>query len=254
METSDFWCLSLTESHGATKGSMTIEGISNQADSPPSYHIMVVVLGELLFVLPVSATMSSLHADNSTVLLSAITVSSDEMTGDLGRSPRMQYHVLSLLQAGHFVTFVGYTGESLIPSLLSYAPKSLSGGKKSDKRPTLQVIRFPAPKVDILRSIRVLLPLYFVWRAISLFFLLIVALSFVKPTTLPSTGQQVRPQAVLIQNPPAIPILLVMMIYKYWTGARLIIDWHNLYVYSETFSPFDFFGLVLTLTVVVVCS
>ena len=27
--------------------------------------------------------------------------------GDLGRSPRMQYHVLSLLEAGHYVSFVG---------------------------------------------------------------------------------------------------------------------------------------------------
>lgn len=31
--------------------------------------------------------------------------------GDLGRSPRMQYHANSLLKQGHFVSFVGYDGE-----------------------------------------------------------------------------------------------------------------------------------------------
>lgn len=31
--------------------------------------------------------------------------------GDLGRSPRMQYHANSLLAEGHTVSLVGYTGE-----------------------------------------------------------------------------------------------------------------------------------------------
>ena len=31
--------------------------------------------------------------------------------GDLGRSPRMQYHANSLLKQGHTVSFVGYDGE-----------------------------------------------------------------------------------------------------------------------------------------------
>lgn len=31
--------------------------------------------------------------------------------GDLGRSPRMQYHANSLLKAGHSVSLVGYVGE-----------------------------------------------------------------------------------------------------------------------------------------------
>ncbi len=31
--------------------------------------------------------------------------------GDLGRSPRMQYHANSLLKQGHTVSFVGYHGE-----------------------------------------------------------------------------------------------------------------------------------------------
>lgn len=35
--------------------------------------------------------------------------------GDLGRSPRMQYHALSLARRGFHVTFVGYAGESCRP-------------------------------------------------------------------------------------------------------------------------------------------
>ena len=31
--------------------------------------------------------------------------------GDLGRSPRMQYHASSLLKEGHTVSLVGYNGE-----------------------------------------------------------------------------------------------------------------------------------------------
>lgn len=32
--------------------------------------------------------------------------------GDIGRSPRMQYHALSLSRHGYLVTFVGFSGES----------------------------------------------------------------------------------------------------------------------------------------------
>ena len=41
--------------------------------------------------------------------------------GDLGRSPRMQYHAASLLNTFPLlnVTLIGYEGESLIPSLKS---------------------------------------------------------------------------------------------------------------------------------------
>lgn len=152
----------------------------------------------------------------------------------------MQYHVLSLLQAGHVVTFVGYTGEPLVPPLLKFIPESSLLGMGSDtgvptveanaQRPTLRVIRFPAPKVFVLLS-TILLPIYFAWRAISLFILLIIALSFVNPLPLPSSSREkVKPHAILMQNPPAIPVLAIMVLYKYWTGAKLIIDWHNLYV------------------------
>lgn len=37
--------------------------------------------------------------------------------GDVGRSPRMQYHTLSLANAGHRVSLIGYEGEECVPEL-----------------------------------------------------------------------------------------------------------------------------------------
>lgn len=133
--------------------------------------------------------------------------------GDLGRSPRMQYHCQSLLEAGHYVTFVGYTGEDLIPALSDAA----------DAR--FQVVRFSVPTP---RPISIFKPLYFVWRIVSL----TVALSYSLFVSV--TRQPV--DFVLVQNPPALPLLAVAFVFcrvKAFTqqGRRrpgLIIDWHNL--------------------------
>jgi beta-1,4-mannosyltransferase len=160
--------------------------------------------------------------------------------GDLGRSPRMMYHVLSLLEQNHhhFVTFIGYTGELLIPALLH---------RRYEHR--LHVLRFPAPQLKFLKRFNVLLPLYFTWRIASLTILLILALFFKvgssgtstsTSSTLPpeetskiASKQQKQqdfppPDCVLVQNPPAIPLLAVAALYCHWNKAGLVIDWHNL--------------------------
>lgn len=47
--------------------------------------------------------------------------------GDLGRSPRMQYHANSFCNSfpSATVTLIGYQGEALIPQLNSIQPESL---------------------------------------------------------------------------------------------------------------------------------
>jgi beta-1,4-mannosyltransferase len=40
--------------------------------------------------------------------------------GDVGRSPRMQYHCTSLAENGMSVTLVGYKGESCRPEVQSH--------------------------------------------------------------------------------------------------------------------------------------
>ena len=43
------------------------------------------------------------------------------VAGDVGRSPRMQYHALSLAEEGRAVTLVGYAGERCIDALVRHA-------------------------------------------------------------------------------------------------------------------------------------
>jgi beta-1,4-mannosyltransferase len=128
--------------------------------------------------------------------------------GDLGRSPRMQYHAQSFLEAGHSVTFVGYEGEELIPTLTH-----------KRHRDRLTVVRFDAPVLPSLKQFS--LALYFLWRIVSLSVLLVHNLLFRVPK--PSTVN-----LVLIQNPPALPLLAVAVLYSHYVRAPLVVDWHNL--------------------------
>ena len=130
--------------------------------------------------------------------------------GDLGRSPRMQYHCQSLLDAGHFVSFVGYSGEALIDNLVQHEGKRM------------RVIRFHVPTFFENKTL-----LYAVWRLVSLSLFLAHALFF-------SVGSHTPVDFVLVQNPPALPLLALAYVYcrvkQFLQGRRpgLIIDWHNL--------------------------
>ena len=133
--------------------------------------------------------------------------------GDLGRSPRMMYHVQSLLESSTYhVTFLGYTGTDLIPSLQ----------REELKNKNLKVVRFRAPK--LFKWCKAIAPLlYFAWRIFSLSCLLIYALLF-------RVSQDV--DAFLVQNPPAMPLLAILHFFRSYRYYRkrpsLIIDWHNL--------------------------
>jgi len=124
--------------------------------------------------------------------------------GDLGRSPRMQYHAVSLLNAGHDVTLVGYAGEDLVPAL-----------QKQDR--LLTVVRLHVPTPRFLQEHVLLLPLYYLWRILSLTIACIYAFA-----------QTPKLDVILVQNPPAVPLLLVAVLYSKLFATRLIIDWHNL--------------------------
>jgi beta-1,4-mannosyltransferase len=139
--------------------------------------------------------------------------------GDLGRSPRMQYHCSSLLEAGHYVTAIGYTGEGLIPALTEQQINDNNEPSYGTQR--LQVIRFSTP--SLFRGS----PFYFVWRLLSLTYYLSHALLF---------SVSKRPiDFILVQNPPAIPLLGISYIFCHLIAFRqrgrrpgFIIDWHNL--------------------------
>jgi beta-1,4-mannosyltransferase len=122
----------------------------------------------------------------------------------------MQYHAASLLEEGHTVTLIGYEGEDLVPSL-----SNVANG--------LKVVRFTVPAPQYLR---VFLPSYLLSRILLLFLYVFHALFISIPTR--------KVDVVLVQNPPAMPLLLVAHFFCLWksfsTKCRpaLIIDWHNL--------------------------
>lgn len=136
--------------------------------------------------------------------------------GDIGRSPRMQYHAASLLEEGHTVSLVGYDGVDLIPALCG-----LEEG--------LNVIRFSVPSPDIFKRV---LPIYLVWRILSLCAYLLYALFVSLPANGPHGKKRV--DCVLVQNPPAMPLLAIVYFYclchRTFKGYSpvMVIDWHNL--------------------------
>ena len=141
--------------------------------------------------------------------------------GDVGRSPRMQYHALSLLQLGDHVTvsLVGYTGEALIEELQAYAAHS-------SLQQRLHVVRFHVPAPEALRRLRLF---YFVWRVVSMSLWLLWALLVRVPSQPDIT-------CILLQNPPALPLLAIALGVSRIKGLtqqkqkrpRVVIDWHNL--------------------------
>lgn len=132
--------------------------------------------------------------------------------GDLGRSPRMNYHALSLLEHGHRVTLIGYEGEDIMPQLKLHGT-------------LLDVIRFtPYQPPAFLRKIKLFLPIYYFFRAMGLFNGLCRALRNI----------EMQSDCLLVQNPPSVPLLMVTYLYcnihERVTSIRpgLVIDWHNL--------------------------
>ena len=128
--------------------------------------------------------------------------------GDLGRSPRMQYHALSCAKAGMSVDLLGYEGSDLHPSLSSNA--------------LVHVHRFHvALKYSVAASTSslpsrlarlVLAPL-----KVGLQLMQLLGLMFSCPT----------PDFILVQNPPSIPSLLCCAVVSLLRSSSVIIDWHN---------------------------
>lgn len=117
--------------------------------------------------------------------------------GDIGHSPRMQYHVRSLLQQGCDVDLIGYVETQPHSSLLQY-----------EKLRIHQLT--PVPELGLPTFIR--LATKTVWQ----FLTLLVALISIQ-----------TPQFLLCQNPPAIPTLVCCYYVCCLRKTKLIIDWHN---------------------------
>lgn len=123
--------------------------------------------------------------------------------GDIGRSPRMQYHALSIAKHGGRVDLVGYVESEVHPDVLA-------------NRLIKVVPISPFPKA--LQTSNTLLfvataPLKVLWQIWSLYSAL---------------GYRAKPRKwMMVQNPPSIPTLAVAQFVCFIRNTKLVIDWHN---------------------------
>ncbi|KAG2482357.1 hypothetical protein HYH03_018707 [Edaphochlamys debaryana] len=121
--------------------------------------------------------------------------------GDFGRSPRMQYHTLSLSQQPSTdVHVVAYGGSAPLLELREAA--------------NVHIHLVPEPPAFLRRLPRILFLVCKVLQQLA-------ALLWMMLVTLPSPGH------ILLQNPPAIPTMVVCWLASRRHGAKLVIDWHN---------------------------
>ncbi|XP_045571858.1 chitobiosyldiphosphodolichol beta-mannosyltransferase isoform X2 [Salmo salar] len=118
--------------------------------------------------------------------------------GDIGRSPRMQYHALSLSKHGYSVTFVGFPGtkphqDVIGDERITIIPITEVKGLQVGPRMVSYVTKV------ILQSLQLLLVLL-------------------------KTDVQSH---ILMQNPPGLPSIVVTWLVCGLRGTRFIIDWHN---------------------------
>jgi beta-1,4-mannosyltransferase len=124
--------------------------------------------------------------------------------GDVGRSPRMQYHALSLASENFDVELVGYEGSRPHEDLMKNEKIKLHLMSHPPNMPLV----FPSPFRYAFKVI---------WQSVQLMWVMLVQLQW--------------PSHVLVQNPPAIPTLAVAWMFSRIYGSKFMIDWHN-YGYS----------------------
>ncbi|XP_075557689.1 ALG1, chitobiosyldiphosphodolichol beta-mannosyltransferase [Dermacentor variabilis] len=123
--------------------------------------------------------------------------------GDFGRSPRMNYHALSLAKERLEVDVVAYSGSKPGPDVLS------------NPHIHLHLMREPPGfQKYVPRLVAYILKV--LWQSLALFFSLMF---------LP------KPSHVLVQNPPSVPTLPVVWFCCLLKGSAFVVDWHN-YGYS----------------------
>ncbi|XP_057839446.2 UDP-glycosyltransferase TURAN [Cryptomeria japonica] len=122
--------------------------------------------------------------------------------GDLGRSPRMQYHALSLARQAFFeVDIIAYSGTEPHGAVLEHPSIHL------------HLMRQPIPQ-GLPRFLYLLaLPL----KTMLQFAILIWYICFKIPT----------PDLFLVQNPPSVPTLIAVRWACWIRKSAFLIDWHN---------------------------
>ncbi|XP_073816887.1 ALG1, chitobiosyldiphosphodolichol beta-mannosyltransferase [Musca autumnalis] len=122
--------------------------------------------------------------------------------GDIGRSPRMEYHACSFLEHNYNVDLIGYLESQPLEQLSTALPRC--------KIHELS----PVPVTNLTPTLKLIFKTF--WQTLSL----LIALASIR-----------RSNFLLLQNPPGIPALAVCYLYCLITRTKFIIDWHN-YTYT----------------------
>uniref|UniRef100_A0A8C4T0W5 ALG1 chitobiosyldiphosphodolichol beta-mannosyltransferase n=1 Tax=Erpetoichthys calabaricus TaxID=27687 RepID=A0A8C4T0W5_ERPCA len=118
--------------------------------------------------------------------------------GDIGRSPRMQYHCLSLSRHGYGVTLLGYRVTKPHPDLLNE--------KNIQICPISEVKGLTVGPAVLRYIVKVVL------QCLQLFYALL---------------RIDAPHFILLQNPPGLPSIAVAWFICLLRASKLMIDWHN---------------------------
>ncbi|KAE9585052.1 putative chitobiosyldiphosphodolichol beta-mannosyltransferase [Lupinus albus] len=124
--------------------------------------------------------------------------------GDIGRSPRMQYHALSLAnQASLEVDIVAYGGSEPHAALLA--------------NPSIHIYimkQWPTSRQNLPK---ILQPIMLLLKPLVQIFMLLYFLC-VKITS---------PDVFIVQNPPSVPTLVAVKWASWLRNSSFVIDWHN---------------------------
>lgn len=120
--------------------------------------------------------------------------------GDLGRSPRMLYHARALALRGAAVDLVGDAGSALPRDMVEH--------------PRIRCHRMKRGRSEFLDRLGVAASVLRIFlQAAKLFALLFFRIR--------------KPDLLLLQNPPGVPALALMLVCARLRSARLVVDWHN---------------------------
>ncbi|RYP48118.1 hypothetical protein DL768_005915 [Monosporascus sp. mg162] len=163
--------------------------------------LWTTLCGLLVGLLLVVALLPSRYVKHSPATKESVVVQV-LVLGDIGRSPRMQYHALSIARHGGNVDLIGYHESPPHPDLLT--------------NPCVKICPLaPPPKLLRSKSVPFLVagPLKVLWQVWTLICVL---------------GYQTKPARwLLVQNPPSIPTLAIALVVSVLRNTHLMIDWHN---------------------------